>query len=408
MTRWLILALLGLACSSAYADTFVRHPKTFRVGPSPTSIAAADLNGDGLPEILTSDRGRLEDIRDERPAGDTISYLVADKSLQYHSQPPLRTGFGPYKLVIANIDALKAPDIVVANFHAVRDRDLTLLRNIGENLFEPRYFSIPNDKLNYARMHDSDGQPIFSTPGLTSLVIEDVDHDGFRDAIVTGWSADVLVFFPGDPEAYFGDPVITELKGGPRDLTTGDFDGDGEIDLAVTLYISNEIALLRGDGSGTFILRERFGSHGKLPHKIRSVDLNNDGKTDLVVSHTHTDDSIVVFYGNGTFSFPLSQEITLGTDRQKLEFGIRDLVTADFTGNGRTDIALACPEASEVVLLANVSRGPELPQVFRQESYHYDEGKPHALCVADFNQDEKPDLAVALWDANVVALLLNK
>ena len=408
MSRWIVAALTGLACCSAYADTFLRHPETFRVGPNPTSIAAADLNGDGLLEIVTSNRGRLTDIRDERPAGNTVSYLVADKPLQYRSQPPLSTGFGPYKLVVANIDALKAPDIVIANFHAVRNRDLTLLRNIGENLFEPRHFSIPDDKLNYARMRDGDNQPVYSTPGLTSLVIEDLNHDGFRDAIVTGWSADVLVFFPGESEAYFGKPVVTTLAGGPRDVATGDFDGDGEIDLAVTLYSTNEIALLQGDGSGAFRLRERFESRGKLPHKIRVFDLNKDGETDLIVTHTHADDSLVVFYGNGSFSFPLSQEITLGKDRQKLEFRIRDIVTADFTGNGRADIALACPEASSVVLLKNVSTGTGLPQLFAQETYRYDDGEPHALCVGDFNQDEKPDLAVALWDADMVALLLNK
>ena len=385
MSRWVIAALTGLACCSAYADTFVHHSKTFRVGPSPTSIAAADLNGDGLLEIVTANRGRLTDIRDERPAGDTVSYLVADEPLQYRSQPPLRTGFGPYKLVVANIDALKAPDIVVANFHAVHDRDLTLLRNIGEDLFEPRHFSIPDDKLNYERMRDSDNQPVYSTPGLTSLVIEDVDRDGFRDAIVTGWSADVLVFFPGDSEAYFGEPVITELTGGPRDVETGDFDGDGEIDLAVTLYSTNEIALLRGDGSGGFTLRERFESRGKLPHKIRALDLNKDGETDLVVSHAHADDSIVVFYGNGSFSFPLSQEITLGENRQKLEFRIRDIVAADFTGNGRTDIALACPEASSIVLLKNaVIEATVLHLRNLIEFLYNDDPRPSDVVAGDF------------------------
>ena len=94
MSRLVLAALTGLACCSAFTDTFVRHPKTFRVGPSPTSIAAADLNGDGLLEIVTSNRGRLTDIRDERPADDTVSYLVADKVLQYRAQPPLRSGFG--------------------------------------------------------------------------------------------------------------------------------------------------------------------------------------------------------------------------------------------------------------------------------------------------------------------------
>ncbi len=408
MTRAPLLALLGLACFSAHADTFLRHPKTFRVGPNPSSIAAADLNGDALLDIVTSNRGRLADIRDERPANDTISYLLAEGPLQYRSQPPLRSGFGPYKIVIANIDALKAPDIVVASFHAARNRDLTLLRNIGQNLFEPRHFSIPDDKLHYARTRDSDNQPIFSTPGLTSLIIEDVDHDGYRDAIATGWSADVLIFFPGEPKAYFGNPVITELHGGPRDVALADFDNDGKLDLAVTLYSSNEIALLRGDGTGAFTLRERFGSRGKLPHKIRCVDLNNDAKKDLIVSHTYSNDSVVIFYGKDSFSFPFSQEILLGSDRDKLEYDIRDIAVVDFTGNGRADIALACHEASAVVLLKNVSKGTGMPQSFTDEVYTYKDGRPHALCVADFNQDGRPDLGVALWGANAVALLLSK
>lgn len=408
MNRAAILALLGLACLSAQADTFIHHPKIFRVGPNPSSIAAADLTGNGLLDIVTSNRGRLTDIRDEKPANDTISYLLAEGPLQYRSEPPLRSGFGPHEIVIENIDALKAPDIIVVNFHAARDRDLTLLRNIGENLFEPRHFSIPDDKLDYARMRDSDNQPIFSTPGLTSLIIEDVNHDGYRDAIATGWSADILVFFPGESEAYFGDPIITELHGGPRDAVLADFDNDGKFDLAVTLYSTNEIALLRGDGTGAFTLSERFESRGKLPHKIRWVDLNNDGKKDLIVSHTYSHDSIVIFYGKGSFSFPLSQEIKIGSDRDKLQYDIRDIVIADFTGNGRADIALACHEASSVILLKNVSKDARMPQSFTQEVYTFKNGRPYALCVADFNQDERPDLGVALWGANAVALLLNK
>lgn len=408
MTRAIALIFIMTPSLCAYADTFVRHPKTFRVGPSPVSIATADLNGDGIPEILTANRGRLADIRDERPANDTISFLAAESPLEYRAQPPLRTGFGPYQVVIANIDALKAPDIVVANFHATRNRDLTLLRNIGENLFEPRHYSVSDDALTYFRMYDGEGQPYFSKPALTSLIIEDIDQDGYRDAIATGWSADVLIYFPGHPEAYFGDPKIIELSGGPRDIATGDFNGDGKTDLAVTLYSDNEIALLRGDGTGAFTLVERFKSQGNLPHKIRWADINKDGYKDLIVSHAHADDSIVVFFGNKSFSFPLSQEIVLGDSRQKLEFEVRDMAVADFTGNGRVDIALACHTASAVILLKNTSKGTGYPQSFTREVYRFDGGRPHALCAGDFNLDGRPDLAVALWEADAVALLLGK
>ena len=126
-------------------ETFVKHTKWLKVGPNVTSVAAADLNGDGLPEIITSDRGRLADPREEKPARNQLSYLVAQGNLAYRPKPPLRTGFGPYRAVIANIDALKAPDIVVGNFLATRNRDLTLLRNLGNHIFEPSHFTVDDE-----------------------------------------------------------------------------------------------------------------------------------------------------------------------------------------------------------------------------------------------------------------------
>lgn len=411
MTRspaWVTVALL-LGLTAARADTFVQHSKLFRVGPYPTSIAIADLNGDGILDIVTSNRGRLMDIREERPAEDLLSYLVGRGDLDFEPQPPLRSGFGPYQVVAVNIDALKALDLVVVNFHAARDRDLTLLRNIGETLFEPHHFTVPDDALNYTQMSDGDGNPIFCKPGLTSLVVSDVNHDGYRDVIATAWSSDALVMFPGHPELYFDKPVFIPLPGGPRDVALSDLDGDGEADLVVTLYTDNEIALLKGDGKGGFQLVDRFASRGRLPHRVRIADMNGDGRKDLVVSHVQTDDSVVVYYRNGApFEFPVAQEIVLGENRQKLEYEIRDLVCQDFDGNGKTDIALACHTASQVVLLKNRSKGSSIPQDFERETYTFDNGKPYALAVDDLNADKKPDLAVALWDADSIALLLNR
>ena len=108
------------------------------------------------------------DVREERPAEDHISYLIGRPDLAFESQPPLPCGFGPYRVVVANIDALKAPDILAVSFHAVRNRDLTLLRNIGDGLFEPHSFSVPDDGLKYVQERDAEGLPLFSTPGLTA------------------------------------------------------------------------------------------------------------------------------------------------------------------------------------------------------------------------------------------------
>ena len=406
----LTLAVVGAILPSlASSDMFQKHSRWLQVGPNPSAVVAADLNDDGLPEIVTADLGTLADPREERPAHDQLSFLTAVGDLEYEAQVQLPTGFGPYCIAVANIDALRAPDLVVGNFHAVRQRNLSLFRNLRENLFEPIHFAVPlNRNLPYKRMVDGDGAPVFTTPGITSLAVGHFNEDVYRDVIATGWSSDVLLFVPGVSDKYFGLTELIPAAGGPRDIQAADFDGDGKTDLAVTLYVSGQIGLWKGDGKGKFEPVTRFETRGRLPHKVRAVDVNGDKRLDLVVSHCYTDDSIVIFYGEGGFTFSTSQELLLGEDREVLEHEIRDIAVADFGGDGRADIAAACFGSSRVTVLVNDSKDSSLPQDFRQENYTYNEAYPRSLCTVDLDGDKDLDLLVTLWEANAVGLLLNK
>ena len=188
-------------------------------------------------------------------------------------------------------------------------------------------------------------------------------------------------------------------------MTAADLDGDGNPDLAVALYGSNEVGLWKGDGKGGFDPVTRFSSRGRLPSKIQIADVNRDGKPDIVVSHCYSDDSIVIFYGEGQYRFSVSQEILLGKDHDVLEHEIRDLVVADFNNDKRPDLAVACHASKQVVVLMNESPDPSVPQTFRQEAYPFDNGRPRALCAADLNNDGALDLAVALSDGQVSFLI---
>jgi len=135
--------------------------------------------------------------------------------------------------------------------------------------------------------------------------------------------------------------------------------------------------------------------------------MNGDGLPDIVTSHAHMDDSIVVFYGDGPFSYSLSQEIMLGKHRDVLEHEIRDIAIADLNGDSRMDIVAACHASGSVAILYNVSADATPRQQYHTETYHFSDGKPRAVQVADLDNDGRPDIAVALWGTNSVGLLRN-
>ena len=403
-----VVTLTG-ALSASAGDVFSRSGKLFTVGARPSSIVATDLTDDGLPDLVTANVGNMTSPGEERPANDELSILVAGPDLLYSPLPPLRAGFAPYCVVAANMDALKAPDLVVANFMDVRNRDITLFRNMGDHLFEASEYKIPDDNLPYLRNMSSNDEPVFTKPGLTSLAVEDFNGDGYRDVIATGWSSDILVYFPGVADTLLGAPKFIRAQGGPREVVIADLDNDGKKDVAVTLYVTGEIMFWRGDAQGGLEPAGRMPSRGRLPSEIGIADFNRDGKMDIAVVHGHTDDSVVVFYGDGDFQFSVSQEILLGPDRDRLEYEIRDMVLDDFNGDGRTDIATACFAAKKVITLVNGgSSEGRLSVNFNRDEMEIQEGRPRALCVGDFNKDTGRDLAVALWDANAVTLFMGK
>ena len=412
LSFWIGVSLLlggGTAAAQAGGRSFSVQPHPFQVGPNPSAIAVADLTDDGLPDIVTADRGELHDPREERPANDELSILIAKQPFDYERRhPSLKTGIAPYALALANVDGMKWPDIIAVNFLATRDRHVSVFLNLkDEGVFKPVEFRIPETGLEYHRHFDGEDIPLFTKPGLTSVLVQDLNKDGLRDLLATGWSSDVLLYMPGHPETIFGDPGIIPAAGAPRALALADLDGDGNEDLAVTMYATAEIALFKGGGNGGFAPQGRFKTRGSLPTTVLIRDMNGDGLPDIVTSHAHMDDSIVVFYGDGPFSYSLSQEIMLGKHRDVLEHEIRDIAIADLNGDSRMDIVAACHASGSVAILYNVSADATPRQQYHTETYHFSDGKPRAVQVADLDNDGRPDIAVALWGTNSVGLLRN-
>jgi len=169
---------------------------------------------------------------------------------------------------------------------------------------------------------------------------------------------------------------------------------NGPLDLAVAVGDDNEVAVLLGNGDGTFHFQGTYAT-GTDPLAIVAADLNGDGILDLATADAGSNTvSVLAGLGNGRFAAPVA--FTVGEHPHAL-------VAADFTGDGRLDLATANEFPNTVsVLLAGV--GLTFPQ---QETYAVGDG-PVALVTADFNGDGLPDLATVNYSGNDGSVLLNQ
>ena len=394
IVRMVIVVLLALTPTGgriAAAATSSFGPKQdFATGATPRAVSEVDLNGDGKLDLVTAN------VNDN-----TVSVLLNNTApgavtTSFAPKQDFATGAGPISVAVGDLNGDGKPDLATANFNA---NTISVLINItGPGAATPGFAA----KQDFATA----GEPIFGT-------VADLNGDGKLDvATVNLFSNNVSVLLnttiPGANIPSFAASQEFATGPSPVSLTACDLNSDGKLDLAVTAIDSDTVSVLLnttapGAGTPSFAAKQDFAT-GSHPQSVTNVDLNGDGKLDLVVANAFSD-TLSVFINNTTpgattQSFAAKQDFATGSSPITVTAG-------DLNGDGKFDLVVTNFGSDSVSVLPNTTTpGAATPSFGPKQDFAAGDG-PVFVSSADLNGDGKLDLAVENFNSNTVSVLLN-
>jgi len=198
----------------------------------------------------------------------------------------------------------------------------------------------------------------------TFVSVVDFDGDGYTDFL---YNAGEGMLFRNNGQGKFEEVKTAGIKFNSTDVNKigvawGDFDNDGDLDLAVPQ--NNVVRLFRNNNDGTFTdATAQAGELGKVPGAWTVAawgDVDRDGRLDLYVGKGDGDARLFINKGDGTFVNmvePLGLYHLVGNARV---FGA---ALADFDGDGDLDILANSIEGRSTVFM-NDSNQEDSKRVF--------------------------------------------
>jgi hypothetical protein len=228
--------------------------------------------------------------------------------------------------------------------------------------------------------------------GPDALVSCEFDGNGDMDLAVTIQGANTVAVLLNQGDGTFAAATTYPVGQAPSSVRAADLDGDGVVDLAVTNQAAATVSVLPGNGNGTFSSGATYAT-GSEPRSVFAADLNADGKLDLATANWAGDVSVLLNQGDGTFATAVSYAAGAHA---------RSVFGGDLDGDGDIDLAVANESSDNVSILLNGGDGTFAPQVI------YAVGDaPLSVFGADLDGDGDVDLTTANYWSDDVTVLTN-
>jgi FG-GAP-like repeat/PKD domain/FG-GAP repeat len=297
----------------------------FAVGSYPRSVAVADFNGDGHPDLA---------VAANSGESGSVSVLLGDGSGGFSNAPgsPWSAGVSPSSVAVGDFNGDGHPDLAVANWS--ESGSVSVLLGNGSGGFSP-----------------ASGSPFAVGRYSRSVVVADFNGDGHPDLATASASDNNVSVLLGNGSGGFSPAIGSPFTVGrdPESMAVGDFNGDGHPDLATANLVGYSVSVLLGNGSGGFSAASGSPFRvGSLPTSLAVGDFNGDGHPDLAtVNRNENSVSVLLGNGSGGFSPASGSPFTVGNNPYSVAVG-------DFNGDGYPDLAVANREFSTVSVLLNI------------------------------------------------------
>lgn len=268
--------------------------------------------------------------------------------------------------------------------------------------------AVTSDAPDKVTIHSNNGAGVLSLTQTVVLgngssphfiVAADLDGDGDLDLAVTLKNVDAVTVLFNNGGTFTASGVLLAVGSQPRSLVAVNIDGDADVDLVSSNRDSNTVSVLRNNGNGTFQPAVAVGV-GQVPRHIAAGDLDGDGDRDLAVANKGTN-TISILINGGTGTFIPAPSLSTGT------FDPEGIAAADLDGDDDLDLVATGHEASAglnvILVFKNLGGGSFAAFV----SYPVIGQDPSSVAAVDVDLDGDLDVVTANASSANVSVLPN-